>query len=88
MIYHLLFYSDRHNMRDSLKKFKKCRQSLYKAAFCAIFLLLFALAAASDLTIEAADLRIEEYPDGGYLLFIRQKEGVNSVMLTETTKDP
>ena len=88
MIYHLLFYSDRHNMRDSLKKFKKCRNGLYKAAFCAVFVFMFALAAASDLTIEAADLRIEEYPDGGYLLFIRQKEGVNSVMLTETTKDP
>ena len=55
---------------------------------CALFACLFFSVAAADLSIEASDLRIEEYPDGGYLLFIRQKEGVNSVMLTETTKDP
>ena len=55
---------------------------------CALFACLCISAAAADLSVEVSDLRIEEYPDGGYLLFIRQKEGVNSVMLTETTKDP
>ena len=82
MIYQLIFYSDSQSMRES---FKKC---LYKAAACVAFFFMLAFAAASDLIIGVSDLRIEEYPDGGYLLFIRQKDGVNSVMLTETTKDP
>ncbi|MCR4939305.1 MAG: VWA domain-containing protein [Treponemataceae bacterium] len=56
------------------------------AYFVCAFMLFSANAA--ELGIDVSDLRIEEYPDGGYLLFIRQKEGVNSVMLTETTKDP
>lgn len=69
-------------MKDSVKK---CFIRM-SAAFFMVFML--CSAAATDLTIDASDLRLEEYPDGGYLLFIRQKDGVNSVMLTETTKDP
>ena len=82
MIYHANFSTDSDNMRDSFKKF------FIKAAACVASVFMLASAAASDLSIEVSDLRIEEYPDGGYLLFIRQKDGVNSVMLTETTKDP
>ena len=55
---------------------------------CVLFACLCFSAAAADLSIEPSDLRIEEYPEGGYLLYIRQKDGVKSVMLTETTKDP
>lgn len=82
MIYRNFYYTDRLYMKDSVKK---CFIRM-SAAFFMVFML--CSAAAADLTIDASDLRLEEYPDGGYLLFIRQKDGVNSVMLTETTKDP
>ncbi|GHV86825.1 hypothetical protein AGMMS50255_1210 [Spirochaetia bacterium] len=41
-----------------------------------------------DLSITTEDLRIEQRVDGGYHLFIRQKPGMGSVMLTESTRDP
>ncbi len=69
-------------MKDS---FKKC---FIRISACLAFVFLFFPAAAADLGVDVSDIRLEEYPDGGYLLFIRQKDGVNSVMLTETTKDP
>jgi hypothetical protein len=34
------------------------------------------------------DVRIEQFSDGGYHLYIRKKEGLASVLLTESTKDP
>jgi Mg-chelatase subunit ChlD len=43
---------------------------------------------AQDLTITAADIRIEQRVEGGYHLFIRKKPGINSVLLTESTRDP
>jgi hypothetical protein len=44
--------------------------------------------AAQDLSITADDLRIEQRVDGGYHLFVRQKPGMNSVLLAESTRDP
>jgi hypothetical protein len=43
---------------------------------------------AQDLTITADDIRIEQRVDGGYHLFIRKKPEINSVLLTESTRDP
>jgi hypothetical protein len=44
--------------------------------------------AAQDLTIGAADLRVTQGADGGYHLYIRKKPDVNSVLLTESVRDP
>ncbi len=41
---------------------------------------------AADLTVTVQDIRLVTSNDGGYHLYIRQKEGVQSVLLTETTK--
>lgn len=43
---------------------------------------------AADLFVEVSDIRLEPAEEGGYHLFIRKKADVNSIMLTETTKDP
>lgn len=44
--------------------------------------------AASPLGLGPSDLRIEQYADGGYHLYVRAKPGLGSVLLTESTKDP
>ncbi len=41
---------------------------------------------AQDLSLTKDDLRLVPAEEGGYHLFIRQKDGVASVLLTETTK--
>ncbi|MBQ0167532.1 MAG: VWA domain-containing protein [Treponema sp.] len=58
--------------------------------FVAAVLLLFccAVLSAADLIVEVSDIRLESDPAGGYHLFIRKKADINSIMLTETTKDP
>ena len=43
---------------------------------------------AQDLSLGAEDLRIELRADGGFHLFIRQRPGIGSVLLTESTRDP
>ncbi|AEF84743.1 conserved hypothetical protein [Treponema primitia ZAS-2] len=43
---------------------------------------------SQDLSIQTEDLRIEQRVDGGFHLFIRKKPGINSVLLTESTRDP
>ncbi|MDR0758505.1 MAG: VWA domain-containing protein [Treponema sp.] len=43
---------------------------------------------AQDLTITTGDIRIEQRVEGGYHLFIRKKPEINSVLLTESTRDP
>ncbi len=48
---------------------------------------LLPLAAQNNLLISPEDLRVEKV-DGGTNIFIRKKPGLESVMLTETTKDP
>ncbi|GHU48355.1 hypothetical protein FACS1894200_05260 [Spirochaetia bacterium] len=39
------------------------------------------------LAVTVDDIRIEQKVDGGFHLYIRKKPGINSVLLTETTKD-
>jgi hypothetical protein len=41
-----------------------------------------------DLSITPEDLIFELRADGGFHLFVRKKPDINSVLLTETTKDP
>jgi hypothetical protein len=41
-----------------------------------------------DMSVTTGDLRIEQRVDGGFHLFIRKKPGIDSVLLTESTKDP
>lgn len=43
---------------------------------------------SADLSLAPEDLIIEQSLEGGYLLRIRQKPGVNSVLVTESTEDP
>ena len=43
---------------------------------------------SQDLSIEAEDLRMEQRTDGGFHLFIRKKQDISSVLLTESTRDP
>jgi Mg-chelatase subunit ChlD len=44
--------------------------------------------AAQDLNIGAADLRVTQGVDGGFHLYIRKKPDVNSVLLSESVRDP
>ena len=41
-----------------------------------------------DLSVAPEDLRIEQSIEGGYYLWIRKKDGINSVLLTESTEAP
>ncbi|MDR0910832.1 MAG: VWA domain-containing protein [Spirochaetaceae bacterium] len=63
-----------------------------KTFFISLFLILvpgtFLSIFAQDLSILPEDLALEDDPSGGYHLFIRKKAGINSVLLTESTKDP
>jgi len=43
---------------------------------------------ADDLVVASADLRIEQRNDAGYHLFIKARQGLGSVLLVESTKDP
>ncbi len=45
-------------------------------------------AAQTALSIAKEDLRIEQRVDGGYHLFVRWRQGLASVLLTESTRDP
>lgn len=42
----------------------------------------------AGLEIKAGDLRIQARDDGGFDLYVRKKPGIDSVLLTESTKDP
>jgi hypothetical protein len=46
------------------------------------------LAYGQDLAIGAGDLRLEQGTNGGFHLFIRKKSGMESALLTESTRDP
>ncbi len=61
-----------------------------KQCFFLLALVLFfpVLSGAQDLSIGAEDLVIEQSLEGGYNLWIRQKPGMESVLLTESTEDP
>lgn len=41
-----------------------------------------------DLSLKSNDIVVQKDEKVGYHIFIKQKEGVNSVLLTETSKDP
>ncbi len=41
-----------------------------------------------DLSVKSSDIIVEKDKGSGYHIFIKQKEGVNSVLLTETSRDP
>jgi hypothetical protein len=43
---------------------------------------------AQDLSVGTGDLRIEQSLEGGYVLSIRNKPGIASVLITESTEDP
>ncbi|GMO26169.1 MAG: VWA domain-containing protein [Termitinemataceae bacterium] len=53
-----------------------------------MLILLPAYTSAQDLTITSKDLIVTQGTDGGFHLYIRKKQGMASVLLTETTKDP
>ncbi len=44
--------------------------------------------ASSGLRLVSEDLRIEQLADGGYHLYVRAKDGLGSILLTESTSDP
>ncbi len=53
-----------------------------------LLLSLATLAFSAELTLAPEDLVIEQSLEGGYLLRIRKKPGMNSVLVTESTEDP
>lgn len=55
---------------------------IFIVSFLSIFL------DAEDLSLSKEDLLVIQDPKGGYHLYIRAKEDIKSVLLTETTKDP
>jgi hypothetical protein len=56
-------------------------------AFAALALSAFSLH-AEDLSVTPSDVRIVQSTDGGYHLYVRKKADIQSILLTETTKDP
>jgi hypothetical protein len=60
-----------------------------KRSVLSIFLLIFTFSLyAQDLSLDSGDLLLEMRADGGFHLFIRKKPDINSVLLTESTRDP
>ena len=61
----------------------------YGFFFCLLILLNAFTAFAADLSISQNDIYLERDEKlGGYHLYVRQKSGVESILLCETTKDP
>ncbi|MCL2293735.1 MAG: VWA domain-containing protein [Spirochaetes bacterium] len=67
-----------------------------KVVFCFLFFIVLSYLHSQNLTgtglnrlsISPEDVIIEEMADGGYHLWIRAREGIGSVMITESTADP
>ncbi len=60
-----------------------------KKIICILITLVSAVSLfGQDLTIGPDDIAITQSPRGGYNLYIRNKPGLGSVLLTETTRDP
>jgi hypothetical protein len=74
-VYECRDYADNRKMRLSV------------SVFVALALGVSSLA-AQDLGIGAADLRVTQGADGGFHLYIRKKPAINSVLLTESVRDP
>lgn len=64
------------------------RALLLKCLFFCAFLVPGGVLSAQDLSLGPGDIRIEQRADGGFHLFVRKKQGVESVLLVESTKDP
>jgi Mg-chelatase subunit ChlD len=60
------------------------KKTLGIVLFAAVSVSLFAL----DLSIAPSDVLIVQSPEGGYHLYIKKKKDIQSVLLTETTRDP
>jgi len=58
------------------------------ALFLTVMLCMVVGLCAQDLRIGPEDVRIIQSPDGGYHLYIRKKPDIQSVLLTESTRDP
>jgi len=43
---------------------------------------------AQDLSVTPDDVRIEQSLDGGYLLYVKKKPDIGSILITESTEDP
>lgn len=78
-------------MNKYLDFIKKNADNLNMKKFCSFLIVwtfltfnLFSL----DLSVKASDIIVEKDEKAGYHLYIKQKDGVNSVLLTETSKDP
>jgi hypothetical protein len=65
----------------------RVKPSVFFTTFAGLFFCLFSLN-AQDLSIGAADLRVTQGVDGGFHLYIRKKPAINSVLLTESVRDP
>lgn len=60
-----------------------------KHIVCGILTALSCLSlSAFDLSIASEDVRIIQSPEGGYHLYVRKKGDIQSILLTETTRDP
>ena len=61
-----------------------------KKFYCFAIVLLFITVDmfSLDLSVKASDIIVQKDEKVGYHIYIKQKEGVNSVLLTETSKDP
>ena len=60
----------------------------WKKAWLIAWMLLLPLLGAAALSISPGDVRIEESPDGGFFLYIRAVDGVQSVLIVESTEHP
>lgn len=69
-------------------KAENSRMAIRSCVVLALSLLVLTPAVADGLSIEPADMRVEQRGDGGYHLFVRAKPGLGSILLTETTRDP
>jgi Mg-chelatase subunit ChlD len=66
---------------------QKVKSFFFFAACVGLFFCVIPLT-AQDLSIGAADLRVTQGVDGGFHLYIRKKADINSVLLTESVRDP
>ena len=64
------------------------RKNLFFSIFFPLLIFSGVFTHAQDLTLGAQDIFIEHRPDGGFHLFVRKKPGINSVLITESTRDP
>ncbi len=59
-----------------------------KIFFTTLFISFIFAVQAQDLLIGKDDVLVIQSPEGGYHLYIRAKQDIKSVLLTETTRDP